>query len=175
MIRRPPRSTLFPYTTLFRSPTPREHAARLRDDEARERDRLDREKPEHPVEQGRPWQRAGPGQRDAEQQEKTLRDRDRGFRDDHRGNARVERHPVAEEPGFDGLAAERRRRRREVEGLPREPDPEEGAEGDAVAQERELPPECVEHHDERDREAENDREPPRELDDRGEDRRRGVR
>src|SRR3989442_8983150 len=25
MIRRPPRSTLFPYTTLFRSPTPRHH------------------------------------------------------------------------------------------------------------------------------------------------------
>src|SRR3712207_5125092 len=29
MIRRPPRSTLFPYTTLFRSPTPLYHAARL--------------------------------------------------------------------------------------------------------------------------------------------------
>src|SRR3712207_7433805 len=27
MIRRPPRSTLFPYTTLFRSPTPRGDAA----------------------------------------------------------------------------------------------------------------------------------------------------
>src|SRR2546430_8996822 len=29
MIRRPPRSTLFPYTTLFRSQDPREHAALL--------------------------------------------------------------------------------------------------------------------------------------------------
>src|SRR3712207_6853207 len=28
MIRRPPRSTLFPYTTLFRSPAPRPRAAR---------------------------------------------------------------------------------------------------------------------------------------------------
>src|SRR4051794_41678628 len=28
MIRRPPRSTLFPYTTLFRSPRVREHAGR---------------------------------------------------------------------------------------------------------------------------------------------------
>src|SRR3989338_7976073 len=28
MIRRPPRSTLFPYTTLFRSPTPRLHKTR---------------------------------------------------------------------------------------------------------------------------------------------------
>src|SRR2546422_6446941 len=30
MIRRPPRSTLFPYTTLFRSPRPRPAAARAR-------------------------------------------------------------------------------------------------------------------------------------------------
>src|SRR3712207_7163203 len=30
MIRRPPRSTLFPYTTLFRSPEGREHEARAR-------------------------------------------------------------------------------------------------------------------------------------------------
>src|SRR3712207_9253218 len=30
MIRRPPRSTLFPYTTLFRSPSPRLRAARRR-------------------------------------------------------------------------------------------------------------------------------------------------
>src|SRR3712207_8101085 len=30
MIRRPPRSTLFPYTTLFRSPPPRSRAARRR-------------------------------------------------------------------------------------------------------------------------------------------------
>src|SRR3712207_8159674 len=29
MIRRPPRSTLFPYTTLFRSPTPHQHALKL--------------------------------------------------------------------------------------------------------------------------------------------------
>src|SRR5258708_29303385 len=34
MIRRPPRSTLFPYTTLFRSAPPPEHCdARLADDE----------------------------------------------------------------------------------------------------------------------------------------------
>src|SRR2546426_5028448 len=38
MIRRPPRSTLFPYTTLFRSPV-RMLVARLPDD-ARERERL---------------------------------------------------------------------------------------------------------------------------------------
>src|SRR5258708_9332313 len=30
MIRRPPRSTLFPYTTLFRSHDPEDHAARAR-------------------------------------------------------------------------------------------------------------------------------------------------
>src|SRR2546429_7001265 len=30
MIRRPPRSTLFPYTTLFRSPRPRRHRCRRR-------------------------------------------------------------------------------------------------------------------------------------------------
>src|SRR5688572_31197965 len=29
MIRRPPRSTLFPYTTLFRSPVDRDHAVRV--------------------------------------------------------------------------------------------------------------------------------------------------
>src|SRR2546422_3452807 len=29
MIRRPPRSTLFPYTTLFRSPNPQERALRM--------------------------------------------------------------------------------------------------------------------------------------------------
>src|SRR2546425_9036155 len=55
----------------------------------------------------------------------------------------------SEEPRLDGLAAERRGRRREVEGLTREPDPEEGAEGDALAEEREPPAERVEHHDER--------------------------
>src|SRR2546425_2013979 len=130
-------------------PAPREHAARLRQDEARERDRLEREEPEHPVEQGRPRQGAGPGQRDAEQQEEALRDRDRGLRDNHGGHARVERDPAAEEPRLNGLAAERRGRRREVEGLTREPDPEEGAEGDALAEEREPPAERVEHHDER--------------------------
>src|SRR5438874_5438674 len=31
MIRRPPRSTLFPYTTLFRSKTPRRDAAKVAD------------------------------------------------------------------------------------------------------------------------------------------------
>src|SRR2546425_5536220 len=30
MIRRPPRSTLFPYTTLFRSPVPQAHANQFR-------------------------------------------------------------------------------------------------------------------------------------------------
>src|SRR2546425_817563 len=79
-------------------PAPREHAARLRQDEARERDRLEREEPEHPVEQGRPRHRAGLDQRDAEQQEEALRDRDRGLRDNHGGHARVERGPAAEEP-----------------------------------------------------------------------------
>src|SRR2546430_1082994 len=156
-------------------PAPREHAARLRQDEARERDRLEREEPEHPVEQRRPRQGAGPGQRDAEQQEEALRDRDRGLRDNHGGHARVERDPAAEEPRLDGLAAERRGRRREVEGLTREPDPEEGAEGDALAEEREPPAKRVEHHDEDRREADHDREAPGELDDRGEDCRRVVR
>src|SRR5256885_7678401 len=37
MIRRPPRSTLFPYTTLFRSPE-RAHRARERDADEQERD-----------------------------------------------------------------------------------------------------------------------------------------
>src|SRR3712207_8592314 len=32
MIRRPPRSTLFPYTTLFRSPSPRRRGSHLRVD-----------------------------------------------------------------------------------------------------------------------------------------------
>src|SRR5256886_6319914 len=32
MIRRPPRSTLFPYTTLFRSPRPSRRALRLREE-----------------------------------------------------------------------------------------------------------------------------------------------
>src|SRR3989475_2063886 len=35
MIRRPPRSTLFPYTTLFRSRSPRDPVARLREAEQR--------------------------------------------------------------------------------------------------------------------------------------------
>src|SRR2546426_6145182 len=35
MIRRPPRSTLFPYTTLFRSPQGREQAAQAGDPSAR--------------------------------------------------------------------------------------------------------------------------------------------
>src|SRR2546430_156938 len=151
-------------------PTPREHAARLRDDEARERDRLDREKPEHPVQQRRARRGAGPGQRDAEQQEEALRDRDRGLRDDHRGHARVERDQASEEPRLDGLAAKRRRRRHEVEGLAGETDLEESAKGDAAAQEREPPPARVEHHDERHREAEDEREAPGELADRAEDR-----
>src|SRR3712207_8101197 len=34
MIRRPPRSTLFPYTTLFRSPQPHPHAGGQRRDHA---------------------------------------------------------------------------------------------------------------------------------------------
>src|SRR2546429_6303374 len=34
MIRRPPRSTLFPYTTLFRSPEPRRHAGQRQPDRA---------------------------------------------------------------------------------------------------------------------------------------------
>src|SRR5437879_7319382 len=32
MIRRPPRSTLFPYTTLFRSPAPLQHGSPAHDD-----------------------------------------------------------------------------------------------------------------------------------------------
>src|SRR3712207_9006113 len=36
MIRRPPRSTLFPYTTLFRSVAPLRHAVRLVDHEERD-------------------------------------------------------------------------------------------------------------------------------------------
>src|SRR2546430_13653150 len=36
MIRRPPRSTLFPYTTLFRSPPPRGDGLRRRDVEDRQ-------------------------------------------------------------------------------------------------------------------------------------------
>src|SRR5258708_28239606 len=36
MIRRPPRSTLFPYTTLFRSPGDRESTGRVRRDRAGE-------------------------------------------------------------------------------------------------------------------------------------------
>src|SRR3712207_7267767 len=35
MIRRPPRSTLFPYTTLFRSPTPQRRLPRVRRRETR--------------------------------------------------------------------------------------------------------------------------------------------
>ena len=46
MIRRPPRSTLFPYTTLFRSPSQyaEDQSARIRDHESKEfwRDRFDR-------------------------------------------------------------------------------------------------------------------------------------
>src|SRR3712207_7963984 len=39
MIRRPPRSTLFPYTTLFRSPTEEQHGHEdARSDERRQRD-----------------------------------------------------------------------------------------------------------------------------------------
>src|SRR2546430_4155684 len=37
MIRRPPRSTLFPYTTLFRSPRPRAHRGTAHDARRRER------------------------------------------------------------------------------------------------------------------------------------------
>src|SRR2546429_4528430 len=44
MIRRPPRSTLFPYTTLFRSRAA--FGARLRDDESRAPDRSEAEKGE---------------------------------------------------------------------------------------------------------------------------------
>src|SRR3712207_8050103 len=39
MIRRPPRSTLFPYTTLFRSPRPCRHQRRHKEDVARDDDR----------------------------------------------------------------------------------------------------------------------------------------
>src|SRR3712207_7642166 len=54
MIRRPPRSTLFPYTTLFRSPQP----AHLR--VARPRGRVG---PEPPVDLGRPRARAAAADR----------------------------------------------------------------------------------------------------------------
>src|SRR3712207_8381207 len=40
MIRRPPRSTLFPYTTLFRSPAERNHLGRLRDPGPRSHQRV---------------------------------------------------------------------------------------------------------------------------------------
>src|SRR2546430_12728926 len=43
MIRRPPRSTLFPYTTLFRSPAPRPIARR--EDPAAPQSRVSRERP----------------------------------------------------------------------------------------------------------------------------------
>src|SRR6266849_9955359 len=47
MIRRPPRSTLFPYTTLFRSSSPRERAARPRDHRQRQLSRRRRRSEEH--------------------------------------------------------------------------------------------------------------------------------
>src|SRR2546422_2279260 len=40
MIRRPPRSTLFPYTTLFRSPPPRSRTARRRRGRRKSRESL---------------------------------------------------------------------------------------------------------------------------------------
>src|SRR3712207_8628924 len=44
MIRRPPRSTLFPYTTLFRSPRPHDHhCSYLDDDEGNRLDPISRE------------------------------------------------------------------------------------------------------------------------------------
>src|SRR2546422_7161588 len=46
MIRRPPRSTLFPYTTLFRSPDPREHRHRFLDE-------LEQRDPPHQHRRGR--------------------------------------------------------------------------------------------------------------------------
>src|SRR5438094_6599218 len=42
MIRRPPRSTLFPYTTLFRSPAARDRARRAADGRARRHDARER-------------------------------------------------------------------------------------------------------------------------------------
>src|SRR3712207_8356208 len=46
MIRRPPRSTLLPYTTLFRSGRPRRAAARREAGRAAGRDGLEREAPD---------------------------------------------------------------------------------------------------------------------------------
>src|SRR5438105_6613323 len=43
MLRRPPRSTLFPYTTLFRSGTLARHAPRRRPHTPTSRDRLDQQ------------------------------------------------------------------------------------------------------------------------------------
>src|SRR5436190_4113697 len=50
MIRRPPRSTLFPYTTLFRSLEPRVH-------EVRQVDRAERERPGLDIEVRQVWER----------------------------------------------------------------------------------------------------------------------
>src|SRR3989475_10464375 len=50
MIRRPPRSTLFPYTTLFRSLVPQPHPAEARHDVVAETDEQRRERaPDHTV------------------------------------------------------------------------------------------------------------------------------
>src|SRR3712207_7069991 len=76
MIRRPPRSTLFPYTTLFRSPdVPVEHGVRQRAEaDAGDRHRLlaaDHEAAHHPVTAAGEPADEGPGLRRVRSEEHT--------------------------------------------------------------------------------------------------------
>src|SRR2546427_9951288 len=57
MIRRPPRSTLFPYTTLFRSRGPVHQGARRRRLDGRGRRRARRQGPDGPPRRGRRFRR----------------------------------------------------------------------------------------------------------------------
>src|SRR3712207_7515317 len=74
MIRRPPRSTLFPYTTLFRSP-PREASARVLEGVPGGRSRASSESLRLPVAPGRSRRRAQSGRARSEEHTSELQSR----------------------------------------------------------------------------------------------------
>jgi len=82
---------------------------------------------------------------------------------------------TAQQPCLDGLAAERRRRCGQVEGLARDPHRQQGSKGHAIAEEGVAPAERVERRDQDEGKDGDHGEAPGQARDRREDRRRVVR
>jgi hypothetical protein len=148
------------------------HDARdLGEHEATYREHLDRQHPEHRANDHGVESEGGPGHHDTDEQEQSLRHRDRRLGNHDRGHAVLVRDVATDEPGLHRLAAHRGQRGRHVECIAGEAGAEQAVERDAIARKRVAPAQRVDGHDEAVREADQDELPPPQL---GEGRRQRV-